>query len=152
MTKKWTKEEVELLKNEYPIKHKKELEEIFKRNMNAITFKANSLNLKRQQYWTKKEEELLIKYYAKIPEKELSELLNRSIAGIRNKASRLNIKKNERRLEAKPWSQKEIKKLKEIYPTASREELTKVFERSLNAIRNKAFQLNLKRNGSSKKG
>ncbi|UMZ75256.1 hypothetical protein [Natranaerofaba carboxydovora] len=145
MTKKWTKKEIELLKKDYPTKPKEELESLFNRNMAAITFKANSLNLKRQQYWTKKEEELLMKYYSTVSEEELATLLNRSIASIRNKASRLNIRKNENKPKAKPWSQNEIKKLKEIYPTTSQEELTEIFNRSINAIRNKAFQLNIKR-------
>ncbi len=152
MTKKWTKEEIELLKQEYPTKPKKELEKTFNRNMAAITFKANNLNLKRQQYWTKKEEELLIKYYSSISEEELSQLLNRSIASIRNKASRLGVRKNKMNPKAKPWGQKEIKKLKEMYPVASKEELKNTFDRSLNAIRNKAFQLKIKRKKPIKKG
>lgn len=150
MAKKWTKEEVELLKKVYPTKSKKELEKLFQRNMSAITFKANHLNLKRQQYWTKKEEEYLVNNYAKYSDEELSIKLNRSIPGIRNKASRLGLRKNYKKPRARPWSQKEIKKLKELYPISSKEDLEKIFNRSINAIRNKAFQLNIKR--SKKKG
>lgn len=146
MAKKWSKKEVELLKKVYPTESKEELEKLFNRNMAAITFKANTLNLKRQQYWTKKEEELLIKNYAELTDEELSKLLGRSIASIRNKASRLELRKNSEKPKAKLWSQKEIKKLEELYPNASKEELTRVFNRSLNAIRNKAFQLNINRN------
>ncbi|WP_331446043.1 hypothetical protein [Natranaerobius thermophilus] len=93
MAKKWTNDEIKLLKKLYPRASKTELEQTFNRSMAAITFKANNLNLKRQKYWTKKEEDLLKKYYPEISDEELSELLERSVASIRNKASRLNLKK-----------------------------------------------------------
>ena len=150
MAKRWTKQEIETLKKIYPTANKEELERTFNRSISAITFKANNLDLKRQQYWTKKEEALLRKYYASLPDNELSELLGRTVASIRNKASRLNLKKHKTASSAQPWTQEEIKKLRQLYPTESKEVLTDTFNRSMNAIRNKAFQLGISRSSTKK--
>ncbi|OWZ83650.1 hypothetical protein [Natranaerobius trueperi] len=150
MAKKWTNKEIQLLKKMYPHEDRKTLEQTFNRSMAAVTFKANSLNLKRQKYWTKKEEELLKKYYPKLSDSELSNLLDRSIASIRNKASRLSLRKENKNSSSKPWTQEEIKTLKKIYPKTNKNQLEERFQRSMNAIRNKAFQLNLKRKPNKK--
>lgn len=47
----------------------------------------------------------------------------------------------------KAWSKEEDNKLKELYPTAPNEELTKIFNRSVEAIRGRAFRLKIKRSG-----
>ena len=44
-----------------------------------------------------------------------------------------------------PWSEKEVKLLKKLYPTASQEELSKRFGRSYSAIKTKAFRMGLRR-------
>ena len=47
----------------------------------------------------------------------------------------------------KAWSKQEDDKLREIYPESTTEELTKVFNRSIEAIRGRAFRLKIRRSG-----
>jgi len=47
----------------------------------------------------------------------------------------------------KAWSKQEDDKLREIYPTSSTEELAKIFNRSIEAIRGRAFRLKIRRDG-----
>ena len=50
-------------------------------------------------------------------------------------------------LELKQWKKEEDEKLLELYPTSANEDLVKVFNRSLEAIRGRAHRLKIKRSG-----
>jgi hypothetical protein len=47
----------------------------------------------------------------------------------------------------KAWTKQEDDKLREIYPSSTTEDLTKIFNRSIEAIRGRAFRLKIRRNG-----
>jgi len=93
--------------------------------------------------WLPEEEEVLKKFAGKKTARELAKILNRSPASIANKMYRMNLEGRGRELY---WSEDEVKKLKEIYPFASRETLEKEFpQRSYVAITRKAYELGLKK-------
>ena len=140
----WTPEEEALLRELYPTADSIKLEQIFKRRLSAIIYKANSLNLKRDRYWDKDELETLIKLYPTTDTKKVAEILGRSIYSIRNKAARLRLTKVNRH-PPKRWTEAEIKLLRELYPTKMTKELVEVFGRSAGAIRAKAWDLQIKR-------
>lgn len=140
----WTPKEEELLREIYPTAESIELERVFKRRISAITYKANSLNLKRERYWKEEEVETLTDLYPTTDTEKLAEILGRSIYSIRNKAARLNLGKINRSA-PKRWTAAEINLLRELYPKTVTKNLVAVFDRSPGAIRAKAWDLGIKK-------
>ncbi len=140
----WTPEEEELLRRLYPTAESAKLEEVFRRKLSAITYKANSLNLKRERYWKGEEVKILSDLYPTTNTEKLAKLLGRSTYSIRNKAARLGLGKLNRSA-PKRWTEAEINLLEELYPTRVTKDLTAIFNRTPGAIRAKAWDLKIRK-------
>lgn len=93
--KKWTFEEVELLKNLYPKFRVRDIVNKFPdRNVDTIVAKALGLGLPSAKLWHKKEDEILKKHFSKATKELLLELLSgRSWKAIVAQGERLGLKR-----------------------------------------------------------
>ncbi len=94
--KRWTKEEIEFLKENYPKYGNRHCAKKLNRTISSINLKSFELKLKkiRGNIWTKKEDSILKKEYPKQDIKKLSILLNRSIKAIYLRAHFLKLKRD----------------------------------------------------------
>lgn len=92
----WTSEQIDLLKQLYPLYSNNELATILKHPKNSVSNKAIELGLKKQKWWTNEEIDLLNKYYSTLGAKELNNMFlpYRSVNSIKKKAHELGIKLN----------------------------------------------------------
>lgn len=98
--------------------------------------------------WSEQEDLYLKNNYGNNAKDLLIKNLNKSWSSIQSRAFKLKIKRNNIEIKGKNisiWSEKEIKLLKEIYPSEDKHKISKVLNRSWSAIQNKAFILKLKR-------
>lgn len=95
MTQRWTKKEIDLLKNLYPKVRVKYLVNQFPdRNADTIVVKALSLGLPSAKIWQFKENEILKKHFAIASREELLILLpKRTWSAIRAQGERLHLKR-----------------------------------------------------------
>jgi DNA-binding CsgD family transcriptional regulator len=115
--------------------------------------KKKKVDLHRKgQKWTQKEEDLLKKLYPDKFNFELVEIFGRTIGGIFGKANYFGLTKKWRELgpsrfqDRKRWSEKELKRLKKLFPIMSIVQLQKHFPiRSKAAITKKALLLGLRK-------
>ncbi len=96
--------------------------------------------------WTKEEDNFLIKNNH-LHRKELAEKLKRTESSVQNRCRMLNLKRtrvliNETQT---PWTEEELKFLKDNYYKYSRKELAKKLGRTPSAIQNKANRMGLKK-------
>ncbi len=93
--KKWTFEEVELLKNLYPKFRVKNIVNNFPyRNADTIVIKALSLGLPSAKLWKIKENDLLKKYFSESSEEQLLKFLQgRSWKAVMAQGERLGLKR-----------------------------------------------------------
>lgn len=96
MSKLWSKKEIILLKQYYPIKRVKDLVTILPfRTKATITAKALSLGLPSAKLWQPEENKILRKYFSKLTIKELLKLLHRrSKTAIWAQGERLGLRQN----------------------------------------------------------
>jgi len=107
--RRWTKEEIEYLKENYPKLPTFEIAKKLQKPINAIIKKAYKLGIKKKpevirrtislshkkyRYWSEEELEYLRKNYTQKPIEELSKKLGRSIQAIRSKASFLGLRRS----------------------------------------------------------
>lgn len=95
MKLKWSKQEIDLLKNLYPATRVKDLVDKFPhRNADTIVAKALSLNLPSAKLWQPEENEILKSFFADSAEDELMNLLpRRTWSGILAQGERLGLKR-----------------------------------------------------------
>ncbi len=137
--RKWSVEEIELLKKEYSTKTIKQLIEIFPDRLeNAIIKKAKRLGLKKLKIdnvwekWSDDENEILKKYYPITKNSEMCKYLpNRSCESIISRANNMNITKEYKY----SWSDDEIIFLKQNYKKYKIKELSYFLKKSSNAIK-----------------
>lgn len=93
--RKWTAEEDEYLKKNYPTATPKELEKRLRRSYKAIQSRANRKGYKRQRkkQWTEEKTKFLIDNYNKMSVKKIAEKLNIKERYIYPHASKLNLVK-----------------------------------------------------------
>lgn len=103
--------------------------------------------------WTQKEEDLLRELYPDVFNHELEEHFGRTACTISVKASQMGIKKRwmnhdlSRTRKGKPWSEKELKRLKKLFPVTPTVQLVPHFpKRTRIAIMGKAKNLGLRKN------
>ena len=108
----WTREEVELLRNEYPRRTAKELAQLLGRTPVAIRIKARSLRLIKHpvKRWTPDEIRFLEQNYGKMPIDMIAEILGRTRWSVKRKAERL-------RREGKKLYQGFIRTLPDLSPS-----------------------------------
>jgi len=103
--------------------------------------------------WTKEEEEKLRELYPYKTNKEIALELKRSERAIRRKAEELGLRKDpsffkevcNRRKDRKPWTDKEIEILRKLYPIKATEDISRILNRSVYAIKRMAQKLGLKK-------
>lgn len=147
-TKKWTDEEIDILKKYYSIDLKLCVELIQqvnpRRNLGNITSKANALGLVRINYWSKEEDEIILKYYAiegcDFVYKLLGEKRNKP--SIMTRASRLGVKQQPL------WTQEELKLLIQFYPDEGQDIIKRLPNKNASQIASKAQALKIKSNSS----
>lgn len=94
MSNRWTKEEVEFLKNNYGAMSAKEIANIIGKTESSVTKKAMRENISAGKEWTDEEIEFLKKNYKDMTYRELSRHLNRTKTAIDLKINRLGLKKS----------------------------------------------------------
>lgn len=143
---RWTEDEIEKLKKIYPTTWNKLKDAFPNRTKEGIKNKAVELGLKTHHFWTIDEKRKLREIYLIASSEELKNTFpNRTKDGIRMVAYKLGLKKD-KVISCSLWTEKELEKLRELYPMVSRNELTKEFpERTYNAIQGMASELGLKK-------
>lgn len=140
-TSRWTDNEIEVLKNYYPIE---DIDDVYARiprhTKQSIIQKASKLNLKSSSNWSDGDLEILKKYYPIVSSKEIMTMIgNRhSILSIKTKADRLGIYKFVR------WTSDEENIIRLNYSKISTSEMMKLLpNRTYEAIIAKARQLGI---------
>ena len=93
--RKWTDEELQLLKKLFPVKNTKKIAEMLGRTVGSVISKAQMVGLKkvRENKWSNEEIKLLNKLFPIKKTKEVAAKLERPIRSINQKAYILGIKK-----------------------------------------------------------
>lgn len=88
---KWSKEEIEVLREKYPSKSARELTKTLNRSKNAIHLKASELNIRSDREWYAREIEFLEKNYGIRSIPKIAEKLDRSEKSVREKIQSLGL-------------------------------------------------------------
>jgi hypothetical protein len=160
VSKKWTEEEVRLLKKFYPstISNEKLLKKFSGRNLSSLAHKACKLGIKRGKYlpedrngrkWTEDEINMVRAFYGQVEDRWIQDFFpNRSIGAIKRIALKHGPKKKRKKIFSKnpSWTQFEDALLLKHYQDMTIEELTKIFpQRTYDGIRSRMWVLKLKR-------
>ncbi|WP_025912049.1 HNH endonuclease [Priestia flexa] len=140
MKKRWSENEIELLKNNFD-KEDSDLEVLFPhRSLKSIKHKINSLSLPRVQcfkHYTDEEINFLKLNY-RLSKEELTSALNRDWESIRKKLSELNI---DYHLTFKVWSKEEVELL--LTSKSAQDAIEKLPNRSEQSVRCKLSELGM---------
>ncbi len=140
---KWTDEQLQILKEKYPICTWDELLRIFYPfTKQQISQKAAKLKIKRaNHFWTEEQILYLKSNYKKLTYLEMSKFINKPPDAISQKAYKIGLLEP---IDGK-WSEEDIIYLKENYPYIDNKDLAKYFNRNKHSIIDKAVSLNLKK-------
>lgn len=144
--KRWTQDEIEMLKKYYPIKGSKYCAGLLHRSRKAISIQAIRIGLHTRfglGRWTAKEESQLKKYYPICGIKYCAELLGRTTKSIKLKAFRLDLHID---FISKYWTKDEEDVLREYYSISGSKYCANLLDRSCGAIRSRAKLLGIKTN------
>lgn len=141
INKSWTKDEIELLKQYYPIEGENCVKRFPNRTVHSIKGKAKCLHIQaiRKTPYTEKELDIIRKYYPIEGEKCAVRLPGRNPKCIAKKASNLKIAgpKNT------AWTKDEIELLKQYYPKYGIQYCMELLHKSYSQITNKVSRLKL---------
>jgi len=145
---RWTKEQIDILKEKYPYEEWDTLVNLLKPfSKDEICQKASKLNIKRENFfWTDNEIDILKdNYNNNIPLNTLSILFpNRTYESIATKAYKLGIS------EPFKWTEEEVSILKEKYAYMDNKDLIKLFPgRKIHQLIDMAMKLNIRKDYSS---
>jgi len=144
---RWTKTQIEILKEKYPYEEWYILIELLKPfTKDEICQKASKLNIQRENYyWTDEEINLLKDNYNNLsPQKLLILFPNRTYESLTTKAYKSGIS------ESNKWDEQEINILKEKYACIDNKDLIKLFPgRKITQLINMAMKLNIRKDYSS---
>lgn len=152
-SRKWSKNDVAILKKEYPQVGAVALIEKLQRTRDAIMRKAGKLGIVhpggyaekyQQKPWAAKDLKFVRDNYGKLKVSEIAEELGRSQNAIRKQANKLGIR-SALSIGYDAWNKYQIKLLKEHWATEDKEVLARMIGRSVFAIEGKAKGLGLKR-------
>ncbi len=148
MKKRWNKEDLNYLKENYLKEPTKDISLKLNRSEYSIRRKYNRLNKDKPilKKWNKEDIIYLKENYLKIPAKDLALVLNRTEYSIRNKLSGLKLIKNKKINKPKNWSSEEENYLIENYYDIPNKELSLILNRSEDSIMSKATNLKLVKN------
>ena len=137
--RKWTSDELGILKKYYPIEGIKVIGKLKDRTKPAIVAKAGMLGLKvlNDNFWTNEEERILEKYYPVEGMRVIKRLGGRTKAAIQSRVLQLNLKAPCR------WTEEENEILKRYYPQYGTDIKEFLPNRSARSIRCQARRLNI---------
>ena len=138
---KWTEEEEQFLKENYPDKGAVWCAEKLKRTEKACITRAVGLKIKRSYRWKPEDDEVIRKYYPKYGVKKVSEILGRTRETCSTRAYVLGIKY----IDENRWTKEEIDFIKKNYPEKGVKYVSEKLNRSIVACQNKAAILKLRR-------
>lgn len=142
--RRYTEEEIELLKKYYPIEGSKCNVRFKDRTELAIINMAAKLNLKfDKKYWSSEELEIIRKYYPTEGQDIVKRLPNRSLGQIKKNAQKLRVFSNNY---GARWSKEEDELIKKYYAKEGTLLLQKLLpNRNARSIRTRAVQLGIKK-------
>jgi hypothetical protein len=142
--KRWTKEEVKILRKNYSNLSKEELEKLLpERNWMTINKKASDIGLEKDRMWKQEEIDILKNNYNLSISELLNLLPNRTKNSIRSKLSIKNLKKDTHKT---VWIKEEIKILKNNYGIINENQLLELLpNKTLKQIKSKVGKLKLKK-------
>jgi len=145
--KKFTQEEIDIIKEYYPTLSKEESKETMNillpnRSYSVIISKAKELGIRKSFWWSEDDISKLKELYPMTDKDEIINYFNgRTYKEIQTMANRLKLKR-----EIYYWSLDEVEILEKYYPNSSKEELEKLLPRyKFSQIQSKANKLNIKR-------
>ena len=141
--KRWTENEINVLKENYNKMNRSELYALLpNRTDTAINTKLNKLNLSHLEWWSEEEDILLKQLYPVEPIDDILQYFpNRTKESLRNRAKKFNL----HGCVCKPWTDDEIKFLRENWELLSDNEIAVIFHRTKNAIKRKRNLMGLHR-------
>lgn len=140
-SKKWTEEEIKILKENYSAKGAVWCSKKIGKSKESCIAKAGSLNIKRDYHWTKEEEDIIKQYYPKYGSLKVSKLLGRNRNVCMAKASELGIKY----IFEDRWSEEEDNFLRKYYPSKDTKYVAKYLKRSETACKSRAAVLKIRK-------
>lgn len=138
--RKWTQDEIGVLKEHYPTKGSKYCSELLGRSRNAVKKTAGFLGIDTciNRQWSKKEDETLQQCYVKYGAEYCVGLLDRTCGAIYERVKILGLAGTIIR-----WSRQEVDTLKKYYPNYGSVYCSKLLDKPRRSIRKKAFRLKL---------
>jgi G:T-mismatch repair DNA endonuclease (very short patch repair protein) len=141
MSKLWSDEEVETLKENYQILPINEISALLNRTEYSIYIKANKLNLSKGCEWTNKELEILRRVYSTKPWEYILSKINRDKEAICIKANRLGLHKND-----VMWTDENLSSLLFLfYEGLYYKEIAEILDRTDLSVGDKCRNIKLKR-------
>lgn len=141
MSKKWTKQEDDILKNLYPHEGKAVYLHLQGRSAAACQHRARRLGLCSENRWTEEEDRILRKYYPTEGGNVYLRLSNKNVDSCRKRASTLSIHSNNSK---ERWSKREEDYLVKHYAKKGAAGVAEhLKKRSAEACRRKAFLLGI---------
>lgn len=147
-SKRWSDDELSILKELYPQNPEKCLEELKKinqsRNKGTMVSKANTLMLKSDRWWSQEELELIKNYYPIEGPSCFVRLYGRTKSSVMARASKLGLQ-----APGREWSDEEINIIKKYYANEGMGIIKRIKNRSAESISAKATSLGIYSNNES---
>jgi hypothetical protein len=138
----WTQQEINTLRELYPVKTKVQIAEIMDRSFHAISRMIHKLQLSTEKPstgWTAEEDAFLEKHIFEWPVEKIAEALGRGPWSVKKRAWKKQL------LKQTQWTKSEIQQLKYWQSKCSREELAEKLGRPFNGVVSKLQELGLKK-------
>lgn len=137
----WTKNEIEFLKQNYPLYGGKYVAEHIGRSVHAVRMKAMALDIRSRAIkpWSEEEINFFKKYYPSRGGAYVAKKLGRTHKSVIAQAIRMNIRRNNFRR----WEEWEVRYIKRHYGSKSSRSIGRTLGRSDNAVLTKAKKLGL---------
>jgi len=145
--KRWSDEEIKILKEMYPLHTTEEISDMIDRTAAGICGMAHRLKLRKLSPWTKKHDAFLRRFHTKKSYDKIASALNRTADSVLWRAKKLGIttKVPHAVRPSVPWIKKEYDLFIKHYPTTTAKELGKRIGRSKGAIDARARVLGIKK-------
>jgi predicted transcriptional regulator len=145
MPKRWTEEEIKILKRHYRKRGANYVAKFVEHSPDTVMFKAAQLGIRTNKFrtWQKWEDNYLTRNYHIKKNSSIAKTLKRTIRSIHHRAEFLKLTKRG----ADKWTEDEKTLLRELYTNRNYtvEEVAKILNRSVEAVKVKAPRLGLTR-------
>ena len=154
MSKQWTIEDEQYLRDNYDKKTVEEIASYLNRTTHAVRNKAKKMDMHRVKdaipgVWKEVEEEYLKKCYCNTSAAEIGKKLGKTTTAVKKKAAKLGLKP-EKRDGFNPWTAKEIAYLVKNYQALGLKKIAKTLKRSRSSVLHKAISLGLTEAGEAR--